>query len=103
MKMQEQVQEPMLKEIEFLRRCAEKAWDAVQLAEIQAMQEAMVSYARTSWRPLATAPVDEPVLVWVDPLGVRVMRKTELNEWRDPNGVMHRPPVAWMPAPLEPK
>src|SRR5262245_26493352 len=101
--MQEQVSEPTLKEIEFIRHCAEKAWDAIQLAEIAAMQAAMISYARSAWRPISTAPVDEPVLVWVDALGVRVMRRTELGEWRDVNGVMQRPPVAWMPAPLEPK
>jgi len=85
----------------FQREWAARAYDRSQLAAIAAMQEMMVEYATTAWRPMdIKPPPNVPVLAWID-AGIAVMNLNHMGEWRR-DGVPHKPPHAWMPAPKVP-
>ena len=85
----------------FLRHRAERAWDRVQLAEIEAIQLAMIDYAMTAWRPMnITPPTDEPLLCSCEEGVVVILSQNQLGEWRSAGNVPHKPPRAWMPCPL---
>jgi hypothetical protein len=87
-------------EASFLRHRAELAWDRVQLAEIAAIEECMVTYAMTAWRPMnILPPTDVPLLCSCEE-GVVVLSQNQFGEWRSAGGVPHKPPRAWMPCPL---
>ena len=79
-------------------------WAAVHWRDLYKMsfRDCLELYARNAWRPVTSAPVDEDILVWND-MGVIVMRKSSLGEWRDTVGkIPQREPQAWMPAPVHP-
>ena len=78
-------------ESEFIRR-----W--VMLA----LEKQMVDYAMNAWRPISTLPAQNtPVIAAVDQ-GIAVMTLNHMGEWRR-DGVPHKEPRAWMPAPMPPK
>jgi len=83
----------------FLRHCAERAWDDIQLAQIKATQQAMVNYALTAWRPMNIPPPTDVLLLTVCTEGVVLMTQNGFGEWRTDQGVPHKPPRAWMPCP----
>jgi hypothetical protein len=87
----------------FLRHWSERAWDNVQLAHIAAMEEAMVNYAMTGWRPAGNIlPPTDVLLICACEEGVVLMSQNQFGEWRTSTGVPHKPPRAWMPCPPPP-
>jgi hypothetical protein len=87
----------------FLRHWAARAWDESQLAHIAAMQEAMVKYAMTAWRPSVNiSPPTDVLLICACEEGIVLMAQNHLGEWRTSQGVPHKPPRAWMPCPPPP-
>jgi hypothetical protein len=88
----------------FLRHWSERAWDQVQLAQIATIEEQLVNYARTAWRPVwAIAPPTDVLLICACEEGLVLMAQTSVGVWRTSAGMPHKPPRAWMPAPIPPK
>jgi hypothetical protein len=87
----------------FLRHCAERAWDELQLAHIAAMEESLVKYATTAWRPMNIEPPTDILLLCACEEGLVLMTRSQMDAWRTSTGVPHKPPRAWMPAPVPPQ
>jgi hypothetical protein len=87
----------------FLRHCAERAWDRAQLAQIEEIQRSLVDYAMTAWRPMNIPPPIGGPLLGACEEGVIVMTQSAQGEWRTRDGLPHKPPLGWMPAPILPK
>lgn len=86
----------------FLRDWSARAWDHVQLAHIAAMEEELVRYTMTAWRPMGIAPPMDTLLLCATEEGVVLMTLNQLGDWRSSRGVPHKPPRAWMPCPTPP-
>jgi len=86
-------------EPDFLRHRSELAWDRIQLAHIAAVQESLVDYAMTAWRPMNIEPPTDILLLTTCEEGVVLMTQTQFGEWRTSGGLPHKPPRAWMPCP----
>jgi hypothetical protein len=88
---------------DFLRHWSERVYDQIQLAQIAAIEDKLVAYAMTAWRPMKIdPPIGGPVLGACEE-GVIVMSQSALGEWRTRDGLPHKPPRAWMPCPLPPR
>jgi len=87
----------------FLRHWAERAYDQIQLAQIAAVEQCMIDFAMTGWRPAGRIPPPASVpLLCACEEGVVVMSQNDNGEWRTSAGVPHKPPRAWMPCPVLP-
>ena len=86
----------------FLREYAAKAWDQVQLAHIKMIQDSLVDYAMHAWRPMSIEPPVDILLLCACEEGLVLMMRTQLDSWRTSEGKPHKPPRAWMPAPVPP-
>lgn len=87
----------------FLRHWSERAYDRVQLAQIAAIEECLVTYAMTAWRPMEIKPPANALLICAAEVGVVLLTMNDLGDWRSPGGVPHKPPRAWMLCPPPPK
>jgi hypothetical protein len=91
-------------EVDFLRHWSERVWDTVQLAQIKAIEEQMVNYAMTAWRPAGSIlPPSDILIICACEEGVVLMVQNQFGEWRTSEGKPHKPPRAWMPCPAPPK
>lgn len=87
----------------FMRHWAERVWDQSQLAQMEAIQQHLITYAMTAWRPSGSIPPPTDVLlICACEEGVVLMAQNQLGEWRTSQGVPHKPPRAWMPCPAPP-
>jgi hypothetical protein len=87
----------------FLRAWAERVYDDTQLAFIAAIQQCLVDFAMTAWRPAGQIepPLRVPLICACEE-GIVIMSQTEPGEWRTSTGTPHKPPRAWMPCPFPP-
>lgn len=83
----------------FLRHWSERVWDKLQLAHIAAIEQELVTYAMTGWRPMSIAPPMDVLLLGSCEEGVVVMSLNQINGWRTSQGIPHKPPRAWMYSP----
>jgi hypothetical protein len=86
----------------FLRHWSERVWDRAQLAHIAAIEEDLVTYAMTAWRPISISPPVDTLLLCASEEGIVLMTLNQLGDWRSSRGVPHKPPRAWMPCPTPP-
>jgi hypothetical protein len=87
----------------FLRNWAARVWDDTQLAQIAAIEKHLVDYAMMAWRPtLGINPPTDILLVCACEEGLVLMVQNGFGEWRTSGGLPHKPPRAWMPAPVPP-
>lgn len=86
----------------FIRSWSEKAYDHSQLAAIQEIENHLIAYAMTAWRSLGVEPPANTLLICACQEGLVLMTKNSNGEWRTNLGQPHKPPYAWMPAPIPP-
>lgn len=85
----------------FLRHWAERAYDQIQLAQIAAVEQALVDYALNSWRSAKSIePPKDILLICACEEGIVLMVRNDLGDWRTSAGMPHKPPRAWMPCPV---
>lgn len=84
----------------FLRNWSARVWDEAQLAQIAIIQEHLVRYAMTAWRPMSIEPPQDVLLLCTCEDGIVLMTQNSFAEWRTSAGLPHKPPHAWMPCPL---
>lgn len=84
----------------FIRHWSERVWDAVQLAQIGAIEGELIRYAQLAWRPMSIPPPTDILVLTTCEEGVVIMMQTQLGEWRTSTGQPHKPPRAWMPCPV---
>jgi hypothetical protein len=87
----------------FLRHWSERVYDQIQLAQIAAIEAKLVEYALTAWRPISIDPPRAVLLLCACEDGLQLMTLMQGNEWRTRDGLPHKPPLGWMPAPSLPK
>lgn len=87
----------------FKRHWSERVWDRAQLAQIEAIEAAMVTYAMTAWRSMNIPPPKNQLILGAVDIGVVLLMQNDHGDWRDNLGTPHKPPRAWMPCPLPPK
>lgn len=87
----------------FLRHWSERVYDQIQLAQIAAIEHKLTEYARTAWRSMSIPPPLDVLLQCACEEGLVYMAQSQLGEWRTSAGMPHKPPRAWMPAPILPK
>lgn len=87
----------------YLRHWSERVYDRVQLAQIQAIEDALIDYATNAWRPMSILPPQHATIIGACEEGLLFLMQNEHGEWRTSFGQPHKPPRAWMPAPKLPK
>jgi hypothetical protein len=86
----------------FMRWWAERVWDRMQIAQIESLQDNLLSFAENAWRPIEIEPPSDVLLVCACEEGVVLMTRTQHDAWRTSEGKPHKPPRAWMPCPAPP-
>ena len=90
-------------EQEFLRNWSARVFDEAQLAQIREIEAHMVKYAMEGWRPMNIPPPQHELIIGSCEEGLVLMTMDHHGEWRTSLGQPHKPPRAWMPAPMPPK
>lgn len=83
----------------FVRHWSERVWDQLQLAHIAAIEDQLIKYAMTAWRPMNLEPPADVLLLTSCIEGVVLMTHNGNGDWRTSMGMPHKPPYAWMPCP----
>src|SRR5215813_10897170 len=92
----------MAKDTDFQQSFAERAWDTIQLAQINALEDCLIDYATNAWRDINKyePPIAVPILAIGAPgEGVIILVKTQSGDWRTNLGQPHKGPTLWMPCP----
>jgi hypothetical protein len=89
-------------EEEFIRHWSGRAYDEAQLAQIKEIEAHLIRYAMHGWRSMTISPPEDELLLCACEDGLGLMRLTPLGDWRTNLGQPHKPPYAWMPAPILP-
>lgn len=87
----------------FLRHWSERVWDRAQLAQIETIEKNLTEYALTAWRSMRIDPPEDQLLICACEEGLVLLTLNTLGEWRTRDGLPHKPPLGWMPAPMLPK
>jgi len=89
-------------EDEFIRRWSERTYDQSQLAAMAAVYEQLIDYALNGWRSMDILPPRGVMLICACDDGLQFMSLSPMGDWRTNAGQPHKPPSAWMPAPILP-
>ena len=87
-------------EDEFIRRWSGRAHDEATLRAIEAIYEHLIDYALHAWRPMSIEPPVDTMLITECVEGVVLMTINAGGDWRTNLGQPHKPPTAWMRAPI---
>jgi len=87
---------------DFILHWSEKVWDQAQLAQIKAIHDHLIEYAMTAWRSMEIEPPRDRMLITACTEGLALMTLTGSGDWRTNTGQPHKPPRAWMLAPILP-
>jgi hypothetical protein len=88
---------------EFIRHWSARAFDESQLAQIAEIEKHLIKYAMEGWRSMSIIPPVNTPLIGACDNGLVLMIWNDMGDWRTLHGHPHKPPRAWMPAPIPPK
>lgn len=87
---------------EFTRNWSGRAYDEAQLAQIKEIEAHIIRYATEGWRHMGILPPVNMPLIGACDNGLVLMIWNDMGDWRTLQGLPHKPPRAWMPAPILP-